>query len=82
MHPNQITQWRGQLVQGPTSVFGGEARVEATEPAIDIKTLHAKIGELTLMNDFCPGRLGAKATQDAGHSAKVERDCCRAHNDD
>jgi hypothetical protein len=25
-------------------------------PTIDLKTLHAKIGELTLENDFCPVR--------------------------
>ena len=28
------------------------------EPAIDVKTLHAKIGELTLVNDFLSGALG------------------------
>jgi hypothetical protein len=31
---------------------------EAAEPAIDVKTLHAKIGELTLANDFLAGALG------------------------
>ena len=33
-------------------------RNEAAEPAIDVKTLHAKIGELTLANDFLVGALG------------------------
>jgi hypothetical protein len=33
-------------------------RNEAAEPAIDVKTLHAKIGELTLVNDFLAGALG------------------------
>ena len=27
-------------------------------PAVDVKTLHAKIGELTLTNDFLSGALG------------------------
>jgi transposase len=30
------------------------ARSESAGPAVDVKTLHAKIGELTLTNDF-PG---------------------------
>jgi transposase len=30
-------------------VFGSEAKAEPPAPAIDVKTLHAKIGELTLV---------------------------------
>ena len=51
VHPNQIKQWRDQLLDGATGVFG-EAPKTDPEPAIDVKTLHAKIGELTLENDF------------------------------
>jgi hypothetical protein len=29
----------------------------AAQPAIDVKSLHAKIGELTLENDFLEGAL-------------------------
>ena len=58
VYPNQITQWRGQLLAGAAGVFGSETRSEVAEPAIDIKTLHAKIGELTLVNDFLSGALG------------------------
>ena len=29
----------------------------ATQPAVDVKSLHAKIGELTLENDFLEGAL-------------------------
>ena len=30
----------------------------AAQPAVDVKSLHAKIGELTLENDFLEGALG------------------------
>jgi transposase len=43
VHPNQITSWKAQLEEGP---------------AVDLKSLHAKIGELTLENDFLEGALG------------------------
>ena len=53
LHPNQIKQWRDQLLKGATGVFGDRMKAEP-EPVIDVKTLQAKIGDLTLENDFCP----------------------------
>ena len=54
LHPNQIKQWRDQLLEGATGVFGEAPRSEP-EPMIDVKTLHAKIGDLTLESDFLAG---------------------------
>jgi transposase len=55
VHPNLITQWRAKLLESAADVFGAE---ETAEPAVDVKVLHAKIGELTLANDFLAGALG------------------------
>jgi transposase len=56
VHPNLINQWRSRLLEGAADVFGAEPA--AVGPAIDVTVLHAKIGELTLANDFLAGALG------------------------
>jgi transposase-like protein len=58
VHPNQITQWKAQLQEGAAGVFGPVAGAGANTPIVDVKSLHAKIGELTLENDFLEGALG------------------------
>jgi transposase len=55
VHPNQITDWKSQMIERAASVFGAEARSD--EPAVDLKALHAKIGQLALENDFLSGTL-------------------------
>ena len=58
VHANQITAWKALLLEGAAGVFGAEAGTEPGVPPVDVKTLHAKIGELTLTNDFLAGALG------------------------
>ena len=55
VHPTQITQWKTQLLERMDEVFDGPA--QAPSPPVDVKALHAKIGELTLENDFLEGAL-------------------------
>lgn len=54
VHPTQITEWKQQLQVRAAEVFGG-ANPPVETP--DLKTLHAKIGQLTLENDFLEGAL-------------------------
>jgi transposase len=56
VHPNQITAWKSQLEASASEIFGPGDGTPAT-PVVDVKSLHAKIGELTLENDFLEGAL-------------------------
>jgi transposase len=56
VHANQITQWKGQLLEGAAGVFG-EAKAAPAQELVDVKTLHAKIGALALEDDFLEGAL-------------------------
>lgn len=55
VHANQIAEWRRQLVAQAAEVFSDGAPREAP---IDVKALHAKIGQQALELDFLANALG------------------------
>ena len=55
VHPNQITAWKAHFSKGRLGF--SEPRRASVPPPVDLKVLHAKIGELALENDFLEGAL-------------------------
>ena len=51
VHANQITDWKKQLLNSAPDVFGKGAK-KAEDSAETVQELHAKIGQLTMENDF------------------------------
>ena len=56
VHPNQIAEWKKQLVSRATEVFGGSVEAEP----VDLDPLHAKMGQLALENDSLRGARSPK----------------------
>ena len=52
VHPHQITAWKAQLQEGVAGVCGSSPAVGEVTPVVDLKVLHAKLGDLTLEKDF------------------------------
>ena len=49
VHPNQVSTWKRQAVEGMADVFARGGKVEGPTEA-EVKELHAKIGELAVAN--------------------------------
>ncbi len=52
VHPTMIHQWKKVLLEGALDIFerGGKKKAEIDEETV--RSLHAKIGELAVANDF------------------------------
>ena len=52
VHPTMIHQWKKALLEGASDVFErcGKKKAEVDEETV--RSLHAKIGELAVANDF------------------------------
>ncbi len=58
VHANQITEWKKQLLDQVEGVFLTKAERREAESGPSVKDLQAKIGQLTMENDFLAGALG------------------------
>ena len=52
VHPTMIDQWKKALLEGASDIFerGGKKKAEVDEETV--RSLHAKIGELAVADDF------------------------------
>ena len=58
VHPNQVTQWKSQLLDRAAEVFAAGSERGASTETVPLKELHAKIGQQALEIDFLAGALG------------------------
>ncbi len=52
VHPNQVSAWKRQAMDGLGAVFSNGADKARVDHEDEVRDLHAKIGELTVVNDF------------------------------
>ena len=52
VHPNQVSSWKRQAVEGLGDVFSNGPDKARMDHDDEVRDLHAKIGELTVVNDF------------------------------
>ena len=58
VHPNQIHNWKKQLLDGAVSIFEGGAPAEGATNEAQVDLLYRQIGQLKVENDFLARKLG------------------------
>jgi transposase len=72
VHPNLIAGWKRQAIDGMAGVFDGKAGERDQGREVEVRELHAKIGQLVIERDLCEGLLVK------GQPASGVRHCWRA----
>jgi len=58
VHPNMISNWKKDVLDNLQGIFSSKSKTTVTSREEDVKDLHAKIGQLTIENDFLKKGLG------------------------
>jgi len=58
LHPNMISQWKRKAQEGLPDVFAKKSERQKGDQDAEVKELHAKIGQLTIENDFLSKAFG------------------------
>ena len=76
VHPNQIMQWKTQLLESAVGVLATAAKKQSVGP--DLKDLHAKIGQQALEIDFLAVAL-ARIGDTSAKRRLIRRMICRLY---
>jgi len=58
VHPNMISQWKRKAQEGMPDLFAKKSERQDADREAEVKELHAKIGQLTVENDFLSKAFG------------------------
>ena len=58
IHPNQVSEWKKQAIEGLADVFAGKTERSDFAHDAQVKELHAKIGQLMVERDFLAKAFG------------------------